>query len=133
MDYQNQIMKAFVFSLLLVISSTCFSQVKEVTYYFDSDLNIVKKSKAIAKGIGSEINGLFEVKVYDKKDNHLILIVHYTDAGMTEMTGPFTSYYSNGTMENQANYAINRLPFLQRSNEKSLKKLVVRSACQINC
>jgi len=98
-------MKAFMFPLLLIISSACFSQSKEATYYFDSNLNIVKKSKAVAKGIGSEINGLFEVKVYDKNDNHLILIVHYTDAGMAEMMGPFTSYYRDGTMENQANYA----------------------------
>ena len=104
MDYQNQIMKAFVFPLLLIISSACFSQSKEFLYYFDKDLNMADEAHAVFYGTGAYENGLLKLMLYNNKDRHLIMIEHFTDSTLQLSEGLFASYYSNRNKESEGNY-----------------------------
>ena len=85
-------MKAFVFPLLLIISSACFSQSKEFLYYFDKDLNMSDEAHAVFYGTGAYENGLLKLMLYNNKDRHLIMIEHFADSTLRVTDGLFSSF-----------------------------------------
>jgi antitoxin component YwqK of YwqJK toxin-antitoxin module len=79
-------------SVILLNHLSSFSQAKYL-YYFDNDINLVKKSKAVFDGIGVYNNGVLELKITDAKSNHLLLIQHFTDSSLQVSNGLFVTYY----------------------------------------
>lgn len=104
MNYQNLFMK-FIFSLLLIISTGCFSQIKQYLYYFDKDLNSTLKEKAVANGVGVYADGLFEMKIYNASGNSLLWSRHFTDSSLTVSEGLYESYYPGSLLESAGNYS----------------------------
>ena len=76
----------------------------QYSYYFDNDINLVKKSHAVFEGIGVYANGLFELKVLDKKSNRLLILEHFTDSSLQVSNGLFVSFLRNGNKEWEGNY-----------------------------
>jgi len=97
-------MKAFVFPLLLIISSACFSQSKEFLYYFDKDLNMADEAHAVFYGTGAYENGLLKLMLYNNKDRHLIMIEHFTDSTLRVTDGLFSSFNAKGNKESEGNF-----------------------------
>jgi antitoxin component YwqK of YwqJK toxin-antitoxin module len=97
-------MKMALFCITFIISSACPGQSKQYLYYFDKDLNSTKKEKAIFKGLGSYVNGSFEISVYNTSQKNIVWIQHFTDSSLQQSEGIFQSYYANGTMESEGNY-----------------------------
>ena len=76
----------------------------QYSYYFDNDINLVKKSHAVFEGIGVYANGLFELKVLDKKSKKLLILEHFTDSSLQVSNGLFVSFLPNGNKEWEGNY-----------------------------
>ncbi|MEO6905267.1 MAG: energy transducer TonB [Ginsengibacter sp.] len=80
----------------------------QYSYYFDNDINLVKKSRAVFVGIGIYANGLFELKVLDKKSNKLLLLEHFTDSSLQLSNGLFVSYLPNGKKGSEGSYLLGK-------------------------
>jgi antitoxin component YwqK of YwqJK toxin-antitoxin module len=100
-------MKAFVFALLLMVSSACFSQSKRYLYYFDKDLNLTPKGKALLNRVGTYTANLFEIKFYRASNNNLLWSQHFMDSSVQVSEGTYQSYYPDGTLESAGNYSKN--------------------------
>ncbi|HEY8659250.1 MAG TPA: energy transducer TonB [Hanamia sp.] len=98
-------MKTFLFPLLLIISSACFSQSKQYLYYFDKDLNSTPKEKAILDGVGTNTANLFEIKIYNASNKNLLWSQHFMDSSLQLSEGLYQSYYANGSVESAGNYS----------------------------
>ena len=93
---QKKLLLIFVitFYRLAVQAQTTYS------YYFDKDLNLVAKpARAVFLGVGAYLNGLFELKVYEKRNNNLLVMEHFTDSTLARSNGLFVSFLSNGNKE----------------------------------
>lgn len=86
------------------IISLAKAQPVAYSYYLDTDLNSVEKSKATIFGNGSKENGLFRLDCYTIKDGKLLLTVHFRDSSLADLEGPYTSYHYNGKAERTGNY-----------------------------
>jgi hypothetical protein len=98
-------MRIIVATLLLLVSSICFSQDKQYVYYFDKDLRPADKAHAVFYGTGQKENGLVKLMLYNSSDKHLLLTEHFTDSTLQEAQGLFTSFFTAGTKESEGNYA----------------------------
>lgn len=76
----------------------------QYTYYFDNDLNLVKKSKAVFQGAGVNQNGSFELKIFDSKSKQLLILEHFTDSSLALSNGLFVNFLINGNKEWEGNY-----------------------------
>jgi hypothetical protein len=94
-------------SLIVLFQLTGFCQTQYV-YYFDNDINIVKKSHAVFKGVGINENGLFELKVFDVKSKILISLGHFTDSSLQIGNGLFVTFYNNKEKESEGNYLLGK-------------------------
>ncbi|MGN6601052.1 MAG: energy transducer TonB [Ginsengibacter sp.] len=98
--------KQIFFSIGLIFFVAISIQAQtQYSYYFDKDLNLVSKpSKAIFLGEGAYQNGLFELKVFDKRDKKLLVIEHFTDSSLAQSNGLFVSFSVSGNKELEGNY-----------------------------
>jgi antitoxin component YwqK of YwqJK toxin-antitoxin module len=80
----------------------------QYSYYFDNNINLVKKSRAVFEGVGVYENGLFELKVFDKKSKKLLILEHFTDSSLQLSNGLFVNFLPNGNKEWEGNYAIGK-------------------------
>lgn len=94
----------FLPAILLAISITATSQAKQFRYYFDKDLDISTKEKAVFYGVGNYINDLFEFKMYNVQGNDLLVIQHFKDSLLQQSEGSFKSFYADGNVESEGNY-----------------------------
>lgn len=84
-----------VISIILFTGFSAQAQT-QYSYYFDNDINLVKKSRAVFEGLGVYENGLFELKVIDKKSKKLLILEHFTDSSLQVSNGLFVSFLPNG-------------------------------------
>ncbi len=125
-------LKQFFFATCLIFFTSINIQAQtQYSYYFDKDLNLITKpSKAIFLGIGVYQNGLFELKVFNKRDKKLLVIEHFTDSSLQQSNGLFVSYSANGNKELEGIYKMGRKDGLWK--EWSLNGLVTDSALFAN-
>jgi hypothetical protein len=99
-------MKKQIFLLIGFLFTAAFAKAQnQYAYYFDKDLNLVNKpSKAIFLGEGAYQNGLFELKVFDKRDKKLLVIEHFNDSSLAQSNGLFVSFLPNGGKGEEGNY-----------------------------
>lgn len=105
--------KSLLISLIILIHVTSFSQSKYI-YYFDDNINLVKKSKAVLKGVGIYENGSLELNVFDKKSKLLLSIWHFTDSTLQVTNGLFVTYYNNKIKETEGSYLLGKKDGLWR-------------------
>ena len=101
-------MKYILSALLLIVSAGCFSQAKQYLYYFDKDLNPVPKENAVANGVGTYSDGLFEVSIYNTASKKLLWTQHFTDSTLAVSEGLYQTYFPDGTVESAGNYQKNK-------------------------
>lgn len=96
--------------LFFFFASSAFSQQTEYVYYFNADFGICPKSESLFTGRGMIKNNLLNLKVYSNKfPGTPLLVANFTDTTLSEMQGPFKSFYINGTKESERNYENNVL------------------------
>jgi antitoxin component YwqK of YwqJK toxin-antitoxin module len=96
--------KIYYILVLLNINISCFSQEYKFVYYLDSKLVTTNKKAALLIGKGKVEDGAFKLDCYNKKENNLVITIHFTDSSLNEMNGGFISFYKNGIVENEGNY-----------------------------
>lgn len=101
-------MKYILSALLLIASAGCFSQAKQYAYYFDKDLNSTSKENAVASGVGTYSDGLFEVRIYNAATKKLLWTQHFTDSSLAVSEGLYQTYFPGGTVQTAGNYAENK-------------------------
>ncbi len=103
-------LKQTYFAICLIFFAVIDVQAQtQYSYYFDKDLNLeAKPSKAIFLGIGAYQNGLFELKVFDKRDKKLLIIEHFTDSSLAQSNGLFVNYSASGNKETEGMYKMGR-------------------------
>jgi hypothetical protein len=94
-------------SLIVLFQLRGFCQTQYV-YYFDNNINIVKKTHAVFKGVGINENGLFELKVFDMKNKKILLLEHFTDSSLQISNGLFVTYYNNSGKELEGNFLMGK-------------------------
>jgi hypothetical protein len=87
---------------LLFVSIAGFSQT--TTFYFDKDMNIVSAPGALFRGTGEPDNSLYKLSCYNKENNQLLFMAHFTDSTFNLFQGLFRSFYENGVIENEGVY-----------------------------
>lgn len=100
-------MRKFLFSamLLLLFPFISICQSRQFLFYFDKDFNPAPKESAVFNGIGAKQGNLMEFKVYDVKNNSLVLLQHFTDSSLKISEGLFTDFYQNGKEKSIGNYS----------------------------
>lgn len=92
-------MLLFLFPLISVCQS------KQFLYYFDKDFNPAAKETATFNGVGVKQDNLMEFKVYNSKNNSLVMLQHFTDSSLKISEGLFTEFYQNGKEKSIGNYS----------------------------
>ncbi len=72
------------------------AQEKQYVYYFDRDLNPAAKETAIFVGKGTQVDSLFEFRLFTEDSNHLVAIDHYVDSSLQMGEGSSETYYASG-------------------------------------
>ncbi len=103
-------LKQTYFAVCLIFLAAINVQAQtQYSYYFDKDLNLeAKPSKAIFVGVGAYQNGLFELKVYDKRNKKLLVIEHFKDSSLAQSNGLFVSYLTNGNKQLEGVYSFGK-------------------------
>lgn len=89
---------------LFALANICTSQPYKYVYYLDKDLASTTKSTAIIIGKGFKENGLVQVDYFDRQDNLLFMIAHFTDSSLSSMMGLFTEFYKNNKVATRGDY-----------------------------
>lgn len=90
------------FFLLLAVAVK--SQDYKYLYHLDLNLATVPKADAVILGKGLKENNLFRLDCFSALSNVLLMTVHFKDSSLTEIEGPFRSYYFSGKPEKEGNY-----------------------------
>ena len=96
-------MKNLLLPLLLFISIAGHSQAKRYLYYFDKDFGPTEKSKAVFYGTGESEEGLIKLSIYNRADEQLLVVQHFTDSALQTSEGLFQSYAAN-MLQVEGNY-----------------------------
>jgi hypothetical protein len=98
----------FLVICMIVFGGFAVQAQTQYSYYFDNDINLVKKSHAVFVGVGEYGNGLFELKVFDKKSKKLLILEHFTDSSLQLSNGLFASFLPNGNKNWEGNYLMGK-------------------------
>jgi hypothetical protein len=90
---------------LLFISSFAKAQSYQDISYLDDNFSVCNEAKAvyICKTVSDK--ELFRMDCFTKKDNILLLSIHYTDTTSTIKQGKYQVYYVNGKLKEEGYYA----------------------------
>jgi hypothetical protein len=94
----------YLILFFLLFSMAAFGQNTRYEYYFDNNLQPALKSNFVFHGVGQQVEGLLELRLFDAEDQRLILIEHFTDTTLKLNEGLFASFYEKGTKEWEGNY-----------------------------
>ena len=96
-----KIFAAIVFSFFTLKT---LSQSYKFIYYLDKDLSSIAKEKAVIIGKGYEQNGSFILDCFLKATGKKIITATVKDSLLSELQGPFKTYYDNMKLESEGNY-----------------------------
>ncbi len=96
--------KILVSLILFFFFSISRSQNKIYKYYLDQDLLSTKKEKAVVIGKGEKEGDIFKLSCYTLTGKDPYIVLHFTDSTLSDINGPFTSYYNDRTVERHGNY-----------------------------